>query len=289
VVDFTNNAGTILKAFAKYRKGTPFEPGEPDEKQCVKLYEEILSAGVFTQKDAHEFVKLLANGTDAMVQFQVNGLRRRFQEKIVDLDQRKNFVYLLARFVKNLHFLTNFFIYSDEIKEFAVFAEYVGLQLIKQGSVSDLMKQIRQTEVIKAAVQFQGEVRGGGTVKIRSGKGNRGAGPPPPKVSIQDMIAQIRTKFTISDEEALYIKEVTEEKAADTAIRSTVLIHRDDRVYLEGAYRIQVNGQIQTAYTDRGRYDELADIKYTGTGGIFDIMAATVIQHHLIAPGGIHA
>ena len=55
VVDFTNNARTILKAFAKYRKGTPFEPGDPDEKQCVKLYEEILAAGVFTQKDAHEF------------------------------------------------------------------------------------------------------------------------------------------------------------------------------------------------------------------------------------------
>ena len=30
VVDFTNNAKAILKAFAKYRKGTPFEPDEPD-------------------------------------------------------------------------------------------------------------------------------------------------------------------------------------------------------------------------------------------------------------------
>ena len=50
MVDFTNNARTILKAFVKYRKGTPFEPEDPDEKQCVKLYEEILAAGVFTQK-----------------------------------------------------------------------------------------------------------------------------------------------------------------------------------------------------------------------------------------------
>ena len=113
------------------------------------------------------------------MQLLVSVLRLRFQDRIVDLEQRKNFVYLLARFVKSLHFLTNFFTYSDEIKEFAVFAEYVGPQLIKQGSVSDLMKQIRQTQVIKAAVQFQGEVRGGGTVKIRSGKGNKGAGPPP--------------------------------------------------------------------------------------------------------------
>ena len=42
-----------------------------------------------------------------------------------------------------------------------------------------------------------------------------------------------------------------------------------------------MNGDIQTAYGERGRYEELADLKYTDTGGIFDIMAITVIQHHL--------
>jgi type I restriction enzyme R subunit len=52
VVDFTNNAKEILKAFAKYRKGTPFEPDEPDTGLCPKLRAEILAVGVFTQKDA---------------------------------------------------------------------------------------------------------------------------------------------------------------------------------------------------------------------------------------------
>jgi type I restriction enzyme, R subunit len=42
VVDFTNNAKQILKAFAKYRKGTPFEPGEPDKDLCPKLHADIL-------------------------------------------------------------------------------------------------------------------------------------------------------------------------------------------------------------------------------------------------------
>jgi hypothetical protein len=93
--------------------------------------------------------------------------------------------------------------------------------------------------------------------------------------------AEIQAQFAITDEEALYIKQVTEEKAADPDIRSTVTAHRDDRIYLEGAYRGQVNGKIQTAYDERGRYEELSDLKYTDTGGIFDIMAVTVIQHHL--------
>ncbi len=155
---------------------------------------------------------------------------------------------------------------------------------IKQGSVSELMKQIRQTEVVKAAVEYQGEVRNtGGEVKLRPGAGKKGAGPPPRKVSVQDMIDEIRTKFAISDEEALYIKQVTEEKVADPEIRGTVQAHRDDRIYLEGAYRGQVNGEIQVTYNGLARYDELADPKYTDTGGIFDIMAITVIQTHLAA------
>ena len=281
VVDFTNNAKQILKAFAKYRKGTPFEPEEPDKETCPKLHAEILTAGVFTQKDAADLLALLKSGTDAQVQFQVNALRTRFQAKLADWEDRKAFVYLLARFVKSFHFLTCFFTYSPAIQEFVTFAEWVGPQLIKAGTVSDLMKQIRATVVTKAAVQYQGVMTSGGPVKLQPGKGKGGAGPVPVKVSVQDVIAQIRAKFDITDEEALYIKQVTEEKIADPVIRTTVQAHRDDRIYLEGPYRGQVNGEIQTTYDARGRYDELADPKYTDTGGIFDIMAVTVIQTHL--------
>jgi type I restriction enzyme R subunit len=281
VVDFTNNATAILKAFQKYRKGTPFAPEEPDQELCLRLYQEILKAGVFTQKDAADFAELATSGTDAQMQFFVNALRTRFQAKIADNEERKAFVYLLARYVKAFHFLTCFFTYAPELKEFATFAEYVGPQLIKTGSVSDLMKQIRQTEVIKAAVEYQGVTTSTGPVKLKPGRGQKGAGPPPQKVSVQDMIDQIRAKFQISDEEALYIKEVTDEKIADTDILNTVHAHREDRVFLEGPYRGQVNGAIQTAYDQRGRYEELGDPKYTDTGGIFDIMAVTVIQTHL--------
>ena len=69
--------------------------------------------------------------------------------------------------------------------------------------------------------------------------------------------------------------------AADPTIHSTVITHRDDRIFLEGVYRGQVNGEIQHAYDGRGRYEELSDPKYTDTGGIFDIMSVTVIEHHL--------
>ena len=283
VVDFTNKAAAILRAFAKYRQGTPFLPEEPDPELCTKLYAEILAAGVFTQQDADDMVKLAAKGTDAEVQYAVSGLRTRFQARIILGEERKVFVYLLARFVKVFQFLTCFFTFSDEIRQFVAFAEIVGPQLIKQGTLSELMKQIRRTEVIKSAVEYQGEVRSGGKVKLKAGRKGKGPGPAPKKVSVQDMITEIRSRFDISDEEALYIKQVTEEKAADPAIRDTVQAHREDRIYLEGAYRGQVNGKIQETYDDLGRYEELSDPKYTDNGGIFDIMAVTVIQNHLVA------
>ncbi len=250
VVDFTNNAKAILKAFVKYRKGTPFEPDEPDQELCLKLYAEILAAGLFTRKDAADLGKMLATGTDAQVQFSVNALRTRFQSKISDPEERKTFIYLLARFVKSFHFLSCFFTFGTEIKQLATFAEYVGPQLIKAGSVSELMQQIRQTEVIKAAVKYQGVESGGGTVKLRPGKGKTGSGPTPKKVTVQDMIAEIQAQFAITDDEALYIKQITEEKATDPVIHSTVITHRDDSSYLKGAYRGQVNGEIQTAYEE---------------------------------------
>ena len=281
VVDFTNNAKAILKAFNKYRKGTPFEPEEPDQAQCLKLHAEVLAAGVFTQKDAADVGRLLGVGTDAQVQFAVNALRIRFQASFADMEERKTFVYLLAKLAKSFHFLTCFFTFSAEIKELATFADYVGPQLIKTGNVSELMQLIRQTEVIKAAVDYVGVTTSGGPVKLKPGGGKKGEGPPPTKVSVQEMIADIQAKFPITDAEALFIRQVTEEKAADLSIRDTVTAHRADGIYLNGVYRGQVNGVIQSAYNDIGRYEELADIKYTDAGGIFDIMAVTVIQHHL--------
>ena len=37
---------------------------------------------------------------------------------------------------------------------------------------------------------------------------------------------------------------------ADPMIRTTVLAHRDDQIYLQGAYRGQVNGEIRITYND---------------------------------------
>lgn len=280
VVDFTNNAHAIIKAFQKYRKGTPFEPEEPDREQCVCLYREILSRKVFGQADAEKIVGLIAGANDAALQFTVGALRKRFRDRITGMDDRKDFVYLLDRFTKSYHFLSCFFTYAREIGAYAAFAEYVGPQLIKLGSVSELMKQIRKTHVVKAAVQYKGEVGISGTVKLKPGHKGGGGGVVR-KVSVANVIEEIQKKFQISDEEALYIREVTEEKMQDDDILATVALHKEDEYYLENTYSGQVNGLIQDAYGARDRDRELADPKYYDPGAIFDIMAVNVIRYGL--------
>ena len=282
VVDFTNNARAILKAFNKYRHGSPHDPDEPDPQKCIELYDEIIAKGVFTQADAGAVVELIKKNKGGTLETRVNELRIHFNTVMTDAEERKAFVYLLAKFVKSFHFLSAFFSYEKPITEFAAFCEYVGPQLIKAGSVSDLMKQIRATVVEKAAVTDEGTVNmPAGQTKPKPRKGGGGGGAPVRRISVQDMIARIRDQFQITEEEALHIREVSEEKIADESVQQTVAAHKTDLTFLDTVYRDQVNGGIQDAYALRQLYEQLADPKYTDKTGIFDIMALTVIQKGL--------
>ena len=282
VVDFTNNAKSILKAFAKYRKGTPFEPVEPDVDACPRLYDDMMAQGVFSADDIGTFLQLLEAKNDGAIQAGIAQLRQKFQSAIADPEERKEFVYLLARFVKSYHFLSCFVSFPKETADAARFAEYVGPQLIKQGTVSEMMKLIRASEVTRASVQYVGEHGTLPTIKVRTGGGS-GEAPPIKKVSVQDMITEIRVRYPITDEEALYIREVTEETAKDAEIRDTVQGHKEDLRFLRDVFKDHVNQQIQGAYAVRQLYDELGDPKYIDPGAIFDIMAYTVVQQNLAA------
>ncbi len=282
VVDFTNNAKAILKAFNKYRHGSPHEPDEPDQQKCLELCEEILAVGLFTQDDAPPVVELIKANNAPALQTCASELRQRFQAHITDPEERKRFVYLLAKFVKSYHFLSSFFRYEEPVRKFVAFCEFIGPQLVKAGSVSELMKLVRATVVEKAAVIYEGEVEmPGGLKKPKASKGGGGGAPPVQKISVQDMISKIRETVNISEEEALHIREVSEEKLEDESIRQTVVAHKTDEYFLESVYKGQVNKGIQEAYALRKLYEQLGDPKYIDRGAIFDIMALTVIEKSL--------
>lgn len=287
VVDFTNNADAIFKAFNLYRKGSPYEPGEPDPEAASKLYDEIVGARIFEQKDADEMVRRLESQDDARRQQFVAELKKVFEERVADGQSRREFVNLLGRYVQRYYFLANFFTFPEGLARFAKFAEYVGPQLIKQSTVSELMERVRATGVVRGQVEDLGEKRleprqprAPGPPKPRAGGGL------PPQVTVADMIEKLRLKFQINEDEALVIRDVLLEKTSDAEIATDVTAHRADLIYLDGPLKKQLNGDIQTAYVNRDRLDEIGDPKYFDPGGIFDFMAYSVIQHHLFVSNG---
>jgi len=277
VVDFTNNADEIIKAFKKYRNGTPFEPMEPDIKKVEHIYDEILSWNVFSLYTAKETIEIIRESSDAVIQSHANRLRILFKDKLNEIEQQKEYINLLSKFCSTCFFVSNFYEMKEEHLEMAIFADFISPQLQKIGSESELKKIMQGIYVTKAAVTYVGEKKLEGKYigkKVRAGSGNTKI----QKVSVKEVIDNIREKYKISDEEALVIKDVCEEKINDDSINSIITAHIDDIEYLDNTYSRDVRKSIESSYEDRFLYECLTDEKYTDPGSIFDIMSHTVIH-----------
>ncbi len=277
VVDFTNNADEIIKAFKKYREGTPFEPIEPDLRKLEKLYDEILSWNVYSLATAKKAVEIIQAGSDAALQAHANNLRKLFKSKIQDSERQKEYIGILAKYSSDCIFMSNFFEIKKDLLIFGIFAEFMVPQMLKAGSESELKKIMKGIYVIKAAVSYIGEKRLEGKQKKKngcSGEGNR----KPQKVTVKEVIDGIREKYKISDDEALVIKDVCEEKIQDDSIRSIISTHVDDIDFLDNIYKKEIRRSIENSYSERSLYECLTDEKYIDPGSIFDIMSHTVIH-----------
>ena len=145
------------------------------------------------------------------------------------------------------------------------------------------MKAISQVQLIKANVVYKGITENQpGTIKEspRRGGGNI---PPSPvvKASILATIDGIKERYPISDDEALIIREVCEEKQADETILLTIQRNKDRHHFLNEVYKPQIRQAIEQAYTQRGHNDEIYEDKYTDDGAIFDMMAHSVLTYGL--------
>jgi len=283
VIDFTNNTANILKAFNKYRKGTPYEATAPDEQKVIRIYQGIIDCGLFTDHDASQFVELLMQGQDAVLQTAVNLCRQRFLFMYESLTERKAYVYELAKLVKAYNFLSSFYHYEQVIEQFVLFAEFIQPQLIKEGSESELMKAISKVKLVKANVVYIGisENQQGEIKEVRTGGGGNHTPQPVAKTSIQATIDEIKNKYPISDEEALIIREVCEEKQADPNIMLSIQRNINKMHYLNEVYKLDIRKSIELSYIQRGHDDELYKDEYVDDGAIFDMMAHSVLSYGL--------
>jgi type I restriction enzyme R subunit len=283
VIDFTNNTANILKAFNKYRQGTPYQATEPDQQKVIVLYQGIIDQGLFTDKDADNFIELLKQGQDAVIQTEVNRCRQRFLFRFESLDERKTYVYELAKLVKVFNFLSSFYSYDEAIEQFVLFAEFIQPQLIKQGSESELMKEISKVKLIKANVTYKGitENQPGNIKEPRKGNGGNRTPASVVKTSVQTTIDEIRDKYPISDEEALIIRQVCEAKQTDETILLTIQRNKDRMRYLQDVYKQEIRLSIEQSYAELGHDEELYRDEYIDDGAIFDMMAHSVLSYGL--------
>ncbi|MDP3589632.1 MAG: hypothetical protein Q8R54_03740, partial [Methylobacter sp.] len=283
VIDFADNAANIIKAFNKYRKGSPYEATLPDQHKVIELYRAIIERNLFTDADASRFVEFLKQGNDAVIQTEVNRYRQRFLFRYDDLTERKAYVYELSKLVKAFNFLSSFYHYEEAIEQYVLFAEFVQPQLIKQGSESELMKAISKVKLIKANVKYKGitENQPGAIKEPRVGGGGNPLPNPVVKASIQSTIDDIKERYTISDDEALIIREVCEEKQADEIILLTTQLNRNSPRFLNDVHKQDIRRSIEEAYSQRGHHNEIYEEKYTDNGAIFDMMAHSVLDYGL--------
>lgn len=278
VIDFTNNAKEIFKAFSKYRKGAKVRETEPDLKELQDLYVEIMAYGVFNQEMIDKYIETANEGNDPVFAALSLAFRTYFEKTITDIDERKAFVNLLWKYVKKFNFFAQFFQIDDILTQFAFFADLVAGKLIKIGTESSLKKALKNITVEKASIKYLGGKKNPNifkTPKVRK------PGEPfvPPKATIEDVIHTIREQFKIEEGDEIIIKEIYASVMEDKEIIALIFANPDDKNFLQTTVAKRIKELIIKTYRDKGLIRKTLDPVYKNKGGIFDLLVQNIIRH----------
>ena len=284
VVDFTNSVEKIFKAFNKYREGTPYEPQQPNYEKILELITQIKSYKLFSDDIIKEVLKYHDENSDALKMSLINKIRTNFNIVITDIEERVSFVYLLLKLNTQYQFLKSFFTFNKELENFIRFCEIIDTQLIKKGNESELLKALKNVGLTKANVIFHGEKKFENK-KPKTRNGGGGNNTPPPKGTISSMLEDLKEEYKISDEEAIIIREICEEKLHDESILTTIHNNQDDEDYLRVYYSSELRASIVRSYEDRELDDKIIEPIYDDKGAILDTMTGTIISQELFNIG----
>ena len=286
VVDFSNSVEKIFKAFQKYRAGTPFEPKEQTIEKVKELVVKLKAYELFDDKQMTKLVdlnSLVENNANKMSY--IKSLRSSFNKELLTTEERVSYVYLMFKLLKQYHFLSSFFEFDEEIILVVEFSEIIASQLIKQGNESELMRALKEVGVSKANVEYKGiKTLNKEDATLKKGGGGK-AGTPPPKATLNDMIVSLKETFNISEEEAIVIREICEEKLEDHEIVRKIELHKRDEDYLRTYFSDTLRSSIVNSYINRDLEERIMDDIYDKEGAILDTMTGTVIRQGLFDLG----
>jgi type I restriction enzyme, R subunit len=278
VIDFTNNAKEIFKAFSKYRKGAKVRETEPDPTELQELYTKIIAYNVFTVDMIEQYIDVAREGNDQLFAVMTSVYREVFEKAILDKDERKAYVNQLLAYVKKFNFFAQFIQFEQGLVAFALFADLISGKLIKIGSESSLKKSLENITVEKAAVKFIGESKNPNIIKkAKSGKTNTEVTPP--KATIEDVIDAIRQHFKIEEGDEIIIKEIYTETMQDADLINLIFSNKDNADFLQKTIAAQVRHSIIEGYKKKGQIRKTREPQYKESGGIFDLLVQSIIRH----------
>jgi len=288
VVDFTNSVENIFKAFRKYREGTPFEPKEQNLEKLNELVEELKGYELFSDEQMTRLLELEKEKgeKDPEKMAYISSLRGVFNKNFPTSEEKVGYVYLMFSLLKQYHFLSSFFEFNEETLVVAEFCDVIASQLIKGGGESELMKALKEVGVSKANVEYKGIKKLSTTEsKRKGGGGSGGSSTPPPKATLNEMIVMLKKTYAISEEEAIVIREICEEKLDDKDIVDEITRHKKDEDYLRSYFSETLRHSIVNSYVNRDLEERIMDDIYDKEGAILDTMTGSIIRQGLFDLG----
>lgn len=297
VVDFTNNSDKIFEAFNKHRKGSPYKEKEPDKDILPDLYKQILNREVFTEKEIQTYIEAYMDAeiearkrnssADALLSNINQDYRTIFKTKLPKIEDQKEYISLLNRFVNLYYFIAQFFVLELKVNNFIVFAEVMAELLIKKGKTSELKQLLKNIELTKGAVKYHGSRANIHKVKEQRKTGLKigNGGQAPPRTTIEEALAEIEQKYQISKADAIVIKEICEDVSKRYDIRQKITENRDNENYLKNNAEPKVKTEVKQEYMNRELWEKLEDPIYIQRGGIISLMGKTIIKTILSATG----
>ena len=297
VVDFTNNSSNIFEAFNKHRKGSPYIEKEPNKDVLPDLYKEILAKEVFTDQEIENYINTYMyaedearkrNATpDAVLSNLNQDYRTIFRTRLPKIDEQKEYISLLNRFVNLYYFVAQFFVHELKVNNFIVFAEVMAATLIKKGKTSELKQLLKNIELTKGAVKYHGLKANIHKVKEpkKTGLKLSNGGQAPPRTTIEEALAEIEEKYQISKADAIIIKEICADVSKQYDLKQNITDNRENQHYLKNNVRSKVQRKVRNEYSNRGYWEKLVDPIYIQKGGIISIMGKTIINTILSGVG----
>jgi len=277
VIDFTNNAKEIFKAFSKYRKGAKVRESDPDPSELRDLYIEIMAYNIFSNDMIEQYLEIVAEQNDQVFAAMSLIFRTQFEKTITDKDERRIFVNLLLKYVKKFNFFAQFVQLPEELERFALFADLIAGKLIKLGSEKTLKKSLENVTIEKASVKSLG-IKTNPHIMKESKVGIK-APPVPPKATIEEVIDDIRNSFRIGEGDEVILKEIYAETMNDSDLIELIFANRNDNDFLQRVVAAKLKAQIIQAYKDKGQILKTREPQYKDEGGIFDLFADNIIRH----------